>query len=116
MTKAIAFTVYPVSDLQRAIAFYQTVLELNAPDILNERWAEFDINGGTFAVATGGETIGMPAGSAFAVGFEVAELEPVRARIQEQGTEAGEPFEAPNCLSFFAKDPDGNRFAVHKHK
>lgn len=116
MTKSIAFTVYPVADLERAVNFYRTVLELGEPQILNGRWAEFDIGGGTFAVATGGESIGMPPGSSFAVGFEVDELEPVRRRIAAQNLEAGEPFEAQSCTSFFARDPDGNRFAVHKLK
>lgn len=117
MTKAIAFTVHPVADLQRAVDYYRYILDLGEPAVFNsERWAEFDIGGSTFAVATGGEEIGIPVGSAFAIGFEVDDLEAVHKKIESRGQEAGEIFEAPNCFTFFASDPDGNRFAIHKLK
>ena len=114
MTKSIAFTIYPVSDLNRAIEFYRYALQLGEATILNERWAEFDVDGSTFAVATGGEQLGMPPGSGFSVGFEVDDLDAAAQRIRDRGLEAGEPFEAPNCFAAFARDPDGNRFVLHK--
>lgn len=116
MIKSMAFTVYPVADLDRATEFYRDVVGLGEARKLNERWVEFDVCGATFAIATGGESIGMPAGSGFSVGFETDDVDATLQKIRDRGLEAGEPFDAPNCRAAFAHDPDGNRFAVHKLK
>ena len=116
MTKSIAFTVYPVTDLNRAIAFYRDVVGLGEATMLNERWAEFDVSGSTFAVATGGEQIGIQPGTGFSVGFEVDDVNEAVQKVRDRGLEAGDPFEAHGCHASFAHDPDGNRFALHKLK
>lgn len=116
MSTSIAFTVYPVSDLQRAVDFYRAILDLDEPARPSDYWAEFTVGESIFAVATGGEQIGLSPGSAFSIAFEVPDLQGVRERIVAQGVEADEAFDTPTCNSFFAKDPDGNRFTVHKLK
>jgi catechol 2,3-dioxygenase-like lactoylglutathione lyase family enzyme len=116
MIKEIGFVVYPVSDLEKGKAFYRDALGLGEPRMLHDRWAEFDVGATTFALATGGESLGMPAGSAFGVGFEVDDFDATLKRLKEKNVQLDEPFEAPTCRACFAKDPDGNRFAIHKLK
>jgi extradiol dioxygenase family protein len=41
--KTIAFTVYPVKDLEKAKAFYRDAVGLGQATDLHERWAELDI-------------------------------------------------------------------------
>jgi predicted enzyme related to lactoylglutathione lyase len=114
--KSVAFTVYPVSDLERAKAFYRDTVGLGEPTMLHERWAEFDVGGATFAIATGGESIGMPPGSSFSIAFETDDLNAAIERVRASGVEVGETFDSPTCHATFARDPDGNRFALHQLK
>ncbi|MBV8363101.1 MAG: VOC family protein [Candidatus Eremiobacteraeota bacterium] len=116
MVKEIGFVVYTVSDLEKAKAFYRDVVGLGEPKDLHASWSEFDVGGTTFAVVTGGEAIGMPAGSSFGVAFEVDDLDATYKRLKESGVDVDEPFESPTCNACFVKDPDGNRFAMHQLK
>lgn len=116
MVKSVAFVVYPVADLERAKTFYRDAVGLGEPHTLHERWVEFDVGGTTFALATGGEELGMPPGSGFSIAFETQDFEAALKRLKEKGGQVDEPFEAPTCRAFFAKDPDGNRFALHQLK
>ncbi|MBV8726229.1 MAG: VOC family protein [Candidatus Eremiobacteraeota bacterium] len=116
MVKEIGFVVYTVSDLEKAKAFYRDVLGLGEPKDLHDAWSEFDVGGTTFAVVTGGESLGMPPGSSFAVAFEVDDIDAEFKRLKAKGVDVNEPFETPFCRASFAKDPDGNRFAIHQLK
>jgi len=116
MIKSLAFVVYPVADLDKGKAFYRDAVGLGEPTTLHDRWAEFDVGGTTFALATGGEELGMPPGSGFSVAFETQDLDAALKRLKEKGVKMDEPFEAPTCRACFAKDPDGNRFALHQIK
>ena len=116
MIKSLAFVVYPVKDVDKAIAFYRDVVGLKLSEKLHSAWAEFDVGGAIFGVASGGEAIGIQPGSAFAVAFEVDDFDETLKRLRERGLKMEEPFESPTCRSCFAYDPDGNRFALHKLK
>jgi catechol 2,3-dioxygenase-like lactoylglutathione lyase family enzyme len=52
MITSIAFTVYPVSNMQRARAFYEHVLGLHASYHSQDVWVEYDLGGSTFAITT----------------------------------------------------------------
>ena len=116
MVREIGFVVYTVSDLEKAKAFYRDVVGLGEPKDLHEAWSEFDVGGTTFCVVTGGEQLGMPAGSSFGVAFEVDDIHAESKRLKQKGVEINEPFETRFCHASFAKDPDGNRFAIHQLK
>ena len=116
MVKGIGFVVYTVSDVEKAKAFYRDVVGLGEPKDLHKAWSEFDVGGTTFAVVTGGESLGMPPGSSFSVAFEVDNVDAEFKRLKEKGVDINEPFESPTCWASFAKDPDGNRFALHQLK
>ncbi len=116
MIKTIAFTVYPVDDLEKAQAFYRDAVGLGEPKMLHDRWAEFDVGGTTFALVTGAESLGTPAGSAFSVAFETSDFDAAVARLRSSGAKVEEPFEVPTCRAVFARDIDGNRFGLHQLK
>lgn len=116
MIKSLAFVCYPVKDVEKATAFYRDVVGLPVAQRLSDRWVEFDVGGVTFAIASGGESIGVVPGSTFAVGFEVDDIDTTVRDMRARGLKADEVFDAPTCRSCFAYDLDGNRFALHQLK
>jgi len=116
MIKAFAFVCYPVKDVAAATTFYRDVVGLKPAQRLSERWSEFDVDGVTFAVASGGEEMGFMPGSGMAAAFEVDDFDATLEKLRAKGLRMDEPFEAPTCRACFAHDPDGNRFALHKLK
>ena len=52
MVKHIAFTVYPVTDMVRARAFYEGDLELKPSMDFEGKWVEYDLSGACFALTT----------------------------------------------------------------
>ncbi len=90
----IAFIMYPVTDMARAIAFYQDVLGLQKSGIDQPYWVEFEVAGTTFGVGTF-EPAGKP-GTAQSLAVEVADMTQFRAdaqrarlRIQRAPRDAG---------------------------
>lgn len=52
MITSIAFTVYPVSNRERARAFYEHVLSLHVSCHYQNVWVEYEVGGSTFAITT----------------------------------------------------------------
>ncbi len=113
-TPTIAFTMYPVTDVPRAVAFYQDGLGLTKSGLELEYWVEFEVGGGTFGVGNF-EQVGTP-GTAQSLALEVADIESARARLAEHGAEATEPHELANCRISVVRDPDGNQIWLHQSK
>jgi predicted enzyme related to lactoylglutathione lyase len=112
--KNIAFTMYPVTDVPRAVAFYRDDLGLTQAGLDAPFWVEFDIAGGTFGVGNF-EQIGTP-GSAQSLALEVADLPAFRDMLTKRGVEASEPHELTNCFISVVRDPDGNQVWLHQSK
>lgn len=112
-TSSIAFTMYPVTDLPRAVAFYRDALGLPTTDVQSDYWVEFDVAGATFGVGNF-EQVGTP-GTAQSLALEV-DMEPARARLAEHGFEASEPHELQHCRISVVRDPDGNQVWLHQTK
>jgi len=110
----VAFTMYPVTDMPRAVAFYSDVLGLAKSGIEQDYWVEFDVAGSTFGVGNF-EQIGKP-GTAQSLALEVDDLAAFRAVLLARGTESTEPFETPICFISAVKDPDGNQLYLHQAK
>ncbi|MDB5028663.1 MAG: glyoxalase, partial [Candidatus Eremiobacteraeota bacterium] len=110
----IAFTMYPVSDMQRAVAFYSDVLGLKQEGPASEFWTEFDLDGGTFGVGAF-EQVGKP-GSAQSLALEVDDLPAFRAALAKRGVDASEPHELTTCFVSAVSDPDGNQIWLHQSK
>jgi catechol 2,3-dioxygenase-like lactoylglutathione lyase family enzyme len=104
-------TIY-VTDMQRAVDFYQGTLGLGLAFRAGDHWAEIDAGGGLHLglhpASTRGPAPGTPGG--ITVGLAVDEpLDAVVATLRERGVEVRGPVvdEGGLALAFFA-DPDGN--------
>lgn len=114
----IAFSCYPVTDIERARAFYEGVLGLTATmdhPLENGHWVEYDIGPGTLAI---GVAPGMlPSQDGCSVSLEVDDFDRAVAELKDAGVEFGfGPIETPVCHMAFVKDPDGNSVGIHKRK
>lgn len=111
---SIAFTMYPVTDLPRAVAFYRDVLGLKPGEVGNEFWVEFDVAGSTFGIGNF-EQVGTP-GTAQALALEIDDLPSYREKLAEHGVETSDPHELAYCWISVVSDPDGNKVWLHESK
>jgi predicted enzyme related to lactoylglutathione lyase len=111
---SIAFTMYPVSDLPRAVTFYRDGLGLDQTSVSNDFWVEFDVAGATFGIGNF-EQVGTP-GTAQSLAVEVADLPAYRTQLAERGITATEPHELASCFISVVRDPDGNQIWLHQSK
>ena len=117
MITSMAFTVYPVSDLARARAFYEHVLGLRVSSNYQDVWVEYDIGGSTFAITT--TDMGhVPGAKGAVVAFEVSDLDGYVHKMKEQAVSfVAETFDTPVCRMAVIADQDGNHITLHKrHK
>jgi len=113
MVKDIAFFAYSVRDLPRARAFYGQTLGLKEGDSFGEHWVEFNVGNATFGIGNG-EGLGFEPGASTGAAFEVDDLQAMHERFKAGGVEVSEIHEFPACVVCFARDPEGNRFALHQ--
>ena len=114
MITSIAFTVYPVSNMERARAFYEHVLGLHASYHYKDVWVEYDLGDSTFATTTTdmGHT---PGAKGAVVAFEVSDLDAFIHKMKERAvTFVTEAFDTPVCRMAVIEDPDGNHITIHK--
>jgi predicted enzyme related to lactoylglutathione lyase len=110
----IAFTMYPVTDVPRAVTFYADALGLKKTQVELPYWVEFDVGGGTFGVGNF-EQVGAP-GTAQSLALEVADIATLRKSLGDRGIETSEPHETPVCFISVVRDPDGNQIWLHQAK
>jgi predicted enzyme related to lactoylglutathione lyase len=110
----VAFVMYPVTDLPRAVAFYRDVLGLTPAGLSSDAWVEFEIGATTFGLGNFPQ-VGTP-GTATSLMLEVDDLDAYRARLAEHGVEVPAAFETPICFITGLKDPDGNNVGLHHAK
>jgi len=115
----IAFSSYPVTDIPKARAFYEGVLNLKATSETNlgeqGHWVEYDIGPGTLGI---GRSPGWkPAPDGCTVALEVNDFEQAVAAFTAAAVpiKMG-PFETPVCRMVMISDPDGNTIIIHKRK
>lgn len=114
----IAFSCYPVTDMERACAFYEGVLGLKKTmDHKGDEghWVEFDIGAGTLSL--GKYEGSKPTADGCSVGLEVEDFDIAVKAIQAAGVKVNMgPFETPVCHMLIVSDPDGNSLIIHKRK
>jgi predicted enzyme related to lactoylglutathione lyase len=111
----LAFVMYPVTDVPRAVAFYGDVLGLAKTDVAHDFWVEFELAGGsTFGVGNF-EQVGAP-GTAQSLALEVGDLPAFRSTLSARGIETTDPFESAVCFISMVRDPDGNKIWLHASK
>lgn len=102
--------------MARAQAFYRDIVGLQPGELSTGDWIEFDLGNATFAIDGSGAALGIAPGSSSGAGFEVDDIEAMRRRLLDAGVDVTQVYEFPPCFACFARDPDGNRFALHKRK
>ena len=97
MITSMAFTVYLVSDMARARAFYEHVLGLRVSDNYRNVWVEYEVAGSTFAITT--TDMGhVPGAKGAVVAFEVSDLDGFVYKMKERAVSfVTEPFDTPVC-------------------
>jgi predicted enzyme related to lactoylglutathione lyase len=118
MFKKVAFTMYPVTEMARARAFYEQTLGL-PPSRNSEKspWVEFDLPGGGCLAITNVSRSQPSASAGGMIALEVEDLDGLVADLRAKGVEiAGEGIEGPGCHMAVVKDPDGNALILHKLK
>ena len=114
----IAFSCYPVKDMEKARAFYEGILGLAVTmnhKMEGAHWVEYDIGSGTLAI---GVAPGMnPSPDGCCVALEVDDFDHAVAELQAAGVPFNfGPIETPVCHMAFVRDPDGNSVGIHKRK
>ena len=108
----------PVSDVDRAKAFYTEKVGFNA-DVdqrVDEqvRFVQLTPPGSACSIALGTGFIDMPPGSVHGLQLVVPDIQAARAELVERGVEVGEVQHFPWGSFVFFSDPDGNRWAVQQ--
>ena len=118
--KHIAFTVYPVTDMKKARAFYEKALGLKVTNNFGNVWVEYILSGACLALMDV-KKIGAGARPAHDAGgsiaFEVDDLDGFVKKLRQRGvTVIAENIEAPGCRQAYVKDPSGNGVGLHQKK
>jgi predicted enzyme related to lactoylglutathione lyase len=108
----------PVSDVDRAKAFYTEQAGFNADHdhkVSDEiRFVQLTPPGSACSIAIGQGVVDTPPGSAQGLQLVVSDIHAARAELVERGVEVGEVQEFPWGSFVFFKDPDGNGWSVQQ--
>ena len=108
----------PVSDVDRAKAFYTEQAGFNADHDhqVNEnlRFVQLTPPGSACSIAIGTGVIDQPAGSVQGLQLVVDDIDAAHAELSGRGVEVGPVQDFPWGRFVFFKDPDGNGWAVQQ--
>ena len=108
----------PVSDVDRAKAFYAEKVGFNADHdhrVSDEiRFVQLTPPGSACSIALGGGIADAAPGSAQGMQLVVSDIEAARAELVERGVEVGDVQDFPWGSFVFFSDPDGNGWAVQQ--
>jgi predicted enzyme related to lactoylglutathione lyase len=108
----------PVSDVDRAKAFYTDQVGFNADhdhQVSDEmRFVQLTPPGSACSIAIGTGIMETAPGSVQGLQLVVSDADAARAELVERGVEVGEVQEFPWGRFVFFKDPDGNGWAVQE--
>jgi len=119
MFKKIAFTMYPVTDMARAKAFYEETLGLPpAKDLVPGKWVEFDLpQGGCLALTTMVQDISPSDSAGGSLAFEVEDIHALVDTLKSKDVKLkADVFESPVCHMAVVLDTEGNAFMLHQLK
>ena len=117
MLKHIAFTMYSVKDMKRARRFYEQDLGLEMTKNFDEKWVEYHLENGCFAITTMVPTVKPSMRAGGSIAFEVDDLDAELARLKKLGAAIkAEDIESPVCRMCGGADPEGNAVTLHQKK
>ena|SRR4249920_929419 len=104
-----------VSDMDRAVAFYRDVLELELGYRSGEEWAQ--LGAGSIQVGLHGAGSG-PVRTGGTLAFTVADLDAAKAKLVSRGVEVGHEGGGEGIGPRFVEfnDPDGNVLALFEYE
>lgn len=117
MFKKVAFTMYPVIDLDRARKFYEETLGLKVSKLSAEGlWVEYDLpGGGCFAITNLAQGVKPSANAGGSIAFEVEDLDTLMSELKEKGVEVKlDVFPSPVCRMAIIVDSEGNALTLHQ--
>lgn len=114
----IAFFAYAVSDMKKARAFYEGVLNLKPNSDFdgsgNPNWVEYGIGSGTLGIGCA-PGIFEPSTEGASAALEVDDFDEALAMLKTKNVPiVMGPHEFPPCHMVVIADPDGNRITLHK--
>jgi catechol 2,3-dioxygenase-like lactoylglutathione lyase family enzyme len=116
MITALAFVVYPVSDIPAARKFYEEILRLRPTHEFGGEWIEYDLGDTTFAITSTDTDHPVPVRGALAA-FEVADLNAEMARLEGMAIPLASAIsETPVCRFVRLHDPDGSEIILHQRR
>jgi catechol 2,3-dioxygenase-like lactoylglutathione lyase family enzyme len=108
----------PVSDVDRAKAFYTEKAGFNADHdhtVSDEiRFVQLTPPGSACSIALGTGIVDTPPGSVQGLQLVVADIEAARAELLERGVDVSDVQQFPWGSFVFFSDPDGNGWAVQE--
>lgn len=108
----------PVSDVDRAKAFYTEKAGFNADhdhEMSDElRFVQLTPPGSACSIALGKGIVDTPPGSVAGLQMTVSDIEAAHAELLGRGVEVGAVQDFPWGRFVFFADPDGNRWAVQQ--
>jgi catechol 2,3-dioxygenase-like lactoylglutathione lyase family enzyme len=108
----------PVSDVDRAKAFYTEKAGFNADHdhrVSDEiRFVQLTPPGSACSIAIGSGIVNTPPGSAQGLQLVVPDINAARAELAQRGVEVGDVQEFPWGSFVFFSDPDGNGWSVQQ--
>jgi catechol 2,3-dioxygenase-like lactoylglutathione lyase family enzyme len=117
---AFAFTAYPVTDLPRARAFYETVLNLKPGSTWAEGekgWIEYELGDACLAISNFSTDKWKPSADGPSLALEVADFDAAVAALRAAGVKfALEPMDSGVCQMAVIADPDGNNLLIHRRR
>lgn len=118
--KDIAYTCYPITEVARARAFYETTLGLKSSvqfEHAGKHWIEYDIGPATLAISNMAGENWKPSSDGPSAALEVEDFDEAVAALRAAEVRfAMEPMDSGVCRMAIVKDPDGNSLAIHQRK
>ena len=118
MDMKLELVTVPVSDVDRAKAFYTENLGFNADQdhrvSAELRFVQLTPPGSACSIAIGEGLTDAAPGSAAGLQVVVDDIEAARAELSGRGVDTGEVQDFPWGRFLFLTDPDGNRWAVQQ--
>ena len=118
--KDIAYIGYPVTDVARARAFFEGLLNLKPSTQFEHEgrsWIEYDIGSATLAISNMSPEQWKPSPDGPSVALEVVDFDvAVQTLRAAHVVFAVEPMDSGVCRMAIVLDPDGNAIAVHQRK
>ncbi|HWM86723.1 MAG TPA: VOC family protein [Kofleriaceae bacterium] len=118
MIQKVAFTMIPVTDSERARAFYGGTLGLTAGSKSSDGvWTEYDLPGGGCLGLFRTQDIQPSASAGASVALEVDDLDATIARFKAAGvTFKVDMIHSPVCRMSIMLDSEGNAIILHELK